>query len=528
MTHHEYRKRKIQKTINTSVIVGGLALGLFFYSQIEANTLRERQQQSLNQQINEKFAYLQNKTISYNTATSNVLGAASEVRYAKSVPVLMYHGVVETSDGKEDISWETFKDQMITLKQNGYETISLNELDEFLTKGKAIPEKSFVLTFDDGRKDSFYPVDPILKELDYEAVMFVVTSTINQKSNYHLTEKEYRDMLASGRWELQSHSRNAHKDEVISSDGTKGHWLSNKLWLSDKNRMETDEEYEQRVIADLNGAKEDLESKFKIRVTSLAFPFGDYAQGHTNYPQAMPILLRAAGSIYKFGHYQPWNELGNRNYPGTDTFMIRRYDVEGTWSAEKLLSVVSSSEDKPTGYSSLPSRAEEWITTWGTIQASSEGATLSALPTTSGATAFINGTSTWDNYSMKATVKVGEETSSFSVLMRGDRRGNYAYCTLTKNGVSYHERVNGSTYNGHRWKTDLNWAWEQEVEIGVDMNGETSSCTLDGGTMIKTKGILLKNGNGMIGFSLWSPVNGVGELTIKKVESKSLAPDETI
>jgi peptidoglycan/xylan/chitin deacetylase (PgdA/CDA1 family) len=38
---------------------------------------------------------------------------------------------------------------------------------------KILPKKSFLLTFDDGRKDSFYPVDPVLKKLNYNAVILI-------------------------------------------------------------------------------------------------------------------------------------------------------------------------------------------------------------------------------------------------------------------------------------------------------------------------------------------------------------------
>ena len=81
--------------------------------------------------------------------------------YAKSVPVLLYHGVVDKSDGA-NILPEDFKNQMFVLKKAGWQTITLDDFYAFMRGEKQVPDKSFLLTFEDGRKDSHYPVDPLL------------------------------------------------------------------------------------------------------------------------------------------------------------------------------------------------------------------------------------------------------------------------------------------------------------------------------------------------------------------------------
>ena len=63
---------------------------------------------------------------------------------------------------------------------------------------KNLPEKSFLLTFDDGRKDSYYPVDPILKALDYRAIMFVISGRSlgdeKEVSPFYLSSSELKRM----------------------------------------------------------------------------------------------------------------------------------------------------------------------------------------------------------------------------------------------------------------------------------------------------------------------------------------------
>src|SRR3989339_479020 len=103
-----------------------------------------------------------------------------------SIPGLLYHGIIDKPDGA-NILLENFKDQMFALKKAGWQTISIEDFYAFTRGEKQVPDKSFLLTFDDGRKDSYYPVDPILKALDYNAVIFVISKySLGQSSNYYL------------------------------------------------------------------------------------------------------------------------------------------------------------------------------------------------------------------------------------------------------------------------------------------------------------------------------------------------------
>ncbi len=91
---------------------------------------------------------------------------------AASVPVLLYHG-----EGPATTTMPTgvFVDQMRALKAAGWQTITMEQFQAFMKGDAPVPDKSFLLTFDDGRVDTFYSVDPVLKDLGYTGVMFVVT-----------------------------------------------------------------------------------------------------------------------------------------------------------------------------------------------------------------------------------------------------------------------------------------------------------------------------------------------------------------
>src|SRR3989344_3875806 len=73
------------------------------------------------------------------------------------------------------------------LMNAGFNTIGGDELNAFMRGEKMLPARSFVITFDDGRKDSYYPVDPLLDVLGYKALVFVITKfAFADRSNYYL------------------------------------------------------------------------------------------------------------------------------------------------------------------------------------------------------------------------------------------------------------------------------------------------------------------------------------------------------
>lgn len=263
--------------------------------------------------------------------------------YARSVPVLAYHRVVESSDGA-NVTAENFKDQMFALKEAGYRTVKLSDLEAFLRGDKYLPEKSIVLTFDDGAKDSFYPVDPILKALDFDAVNFVigkhsVKDDLENRDGYYLNRDELKAMLRSGRWEIGSHSWDCHGQIPVAETGERGYCLTSRLWLADQSRLETETEYLARVTGDLALAKRKLESELETKISSFAFPFGDFGYESKNLENASTTLAQATDRFYAMNFYQPFvgESTENRPNPEAASHLVGRIKVSPEWSGQDLI-----------------------------------------------------------------------------------------------------------------------------------------------------------------------------------------------
>src|SRR5581483_2204916 len=150
--------------------------------------------------------------------------------HAQSVPVLLYHGIISKPDGA-NILINDFKNEMFALKKAGWQTVSIEDFYAFLQGKKELPPKSFLLTFDDGRKDSYYQADPILHVLGYKAVMFIITkySLEDNSGNYYLSKSQVQEMIDSRRWEIETHTKDGHNLYPIAPNGDQEHFYSNKL-----------------------------------------------------------------------------------------------------------------------------------------------------------------------------------------------------------------------------------------------------------------------------------------------------------
>lgn len=95
----------------------------------------------------------------------------------EQIPVIMYHNVVLDEDFKnqpETLTVSMFKKHLDYYKENGYQTLTLDEFYDWKKGKKSLKGKAVLLTFDDGYYSFQYLVEPVLKEYDMHAACFVI------------------------------------------------------------------------------------------------------------------------------------------------------------------------------------------------------------------------------------------------------------------------------------------------------------------------------------------------------------------
>ncbi len=110
------------------------------------------------------------------------------IGYCLKVPVLMYHHIQPQANAKElkqtalSVDSKMFDSQMQYLSQNGFTSIFANELINALISRQSLPEKSVVITIDDGYEDNFVYALPILEKYNLKANITLSSGLMNNSN----------------------------------------------------------------------------------------------------------------------------------------------------------------------------------------------------------------------------------------------------------------------------------------------------------------------------------------------------------
>lgn len=126
------------------------------------------------------------------SSSSQPLETGSE----KTIPVLMYHSIIYQANNDARVAKEVFAQQMQWLFDNGYKTLTLEQLYEHLQTGLGFPEKCVVITFDDGYDDNYTNAFPVLKQYGFCATIFMISGNIN--TGGCLTSQQLKEMSDYG------------------------------------------------------------------------------------------------------------------------------------------------------------------------------------------------------------------------------------------------------------------------------------------------------------------------------------------
>ena len=228
------------------------------------------------------------------------------MKMSKKLPVLMYHRVTE--NGASDPLTVTLQDiekQFLHLKNNNYCTISLSELMDTINHRIPLPTKPVLLTFDDGYKDNFTALYPLLKKYNYKANIFLVSEFINtvNPSGEYLTTKDIT-LMDTDLVQFALHTVNHKSYKNISLD---------------------------EIDNDIKDCKQQLSDLGISYQPCLAYTFGSYPKKDIQKRNALFALLKKHSIQLAF-------KIGNRinSLPVKNKFLIERIDVRGNESFLKF------------------------------------------------------------------------------------------------------------------------------------------------------------------------------------------------
>ena len=128
------------------------------------------------------------------------------------VPILMYHYVSELPPNPDvyrrdlTVSPETFQAHLQYMADEGYHPTTLTDLYLYLTQGLPLPQKPVILTFDDGYRDAYEVVFPMLLDYGFPGTFFVLATPAHYEWSEYLTWAEMKEMSDAG-MDIQAHGR---------------------------------------------------------------------------------------------------------------------------------------------------------------------------------------------------------------------------------------------------------------------------------------------------------------------------------
>ena len=169
----------------------------------------------------------------------------------QTVPVISYHRF-GAGRGRLSLATEAFKEQMAYLQDHGYRVIPLADVLAFMRGKGEIPQRSVVLTIDDGYRSVYHIAFPVLKKYGFPATVFIYTDYIG---NGGLSWKQMAEMHRSGLISFQPHSK-THSNLTLSEPA------------------ESIDAYLERLDSEIRLPKALLSKRIKEPIFSYAYPFG--------------------------------------------------------------------------------------------------------------------------------------------------------------------------------------------------------------------------------------------------------------
>lgn len=348
-------------------------------------------------------------------------------------------------------------EQLETLKNLGFVTVSQQDLIDFYEKGSPLPDRALFLAFEDGRNDSALYAQGILEKLNYRATMMTYADKMIRHERKFLRPKQLQNMADSGYWEIGSNGNrftyiNIHTEsgdfygmlEDIEFDQLRGvtsynHYLMDFLRDSRMIPVENRDEMFARINSDYAALAGQYRKAF-------GYVPHVYMIMHANalYEGINPLVEEANdGNIRRLFDLHFNREGAAYNSPDDDPYNLTRLQVPPYWYTNHLLMKLrlDTGMDLPfvTGDER---RAERWEAESGALQFLDERMVLTSPPYDHGV-AVLKGSGGYTDVELDVELS-GNVVGEHGLLLRYDRtRQSYVRVAIRDLRLIVEEKLPG-------------------------------------------------------------------------------------
>jgi peptidoglycan/xylan/chitin deacetylase (PgdA/CDA1 family) len=232
-------------------------------------------------------------------------------RLTQGVPILMYHAFGRNGEtaSRYVLPIRKFSVQMWLLKRLNYHVISLEEYLKFLSDSHLPPERSIIITIDDGYKDNYSLAYAVLKRFGFQATIFLVSHHLGKTNQWD------KNSVLTGRVLVdQREAKEMQRDAISFGSHTCTHPFLTKL-------------SEQKIQEEICQSKVDLEQSIGIPIRLFSYPYGDYDP-------------KVAAAVQGAGFEAACTTDLGLNMLQTSVFILHRTEIFGTYSVWRFLRAV--------------------------------------------------------------------------------------------------------------------------------------------------------------------------------------------
>lgn len=230
--------------------------------------------------------------------------------------ILIYHHVSSDTPPATSISTEQFAAHLEYLAEH-HNVIPLEDALAALETNSKLPDRSVVITFDDGYANIFENGYPLLKSYDFPFTIFINPEEIGNRNN-QLSWQQIKEMEPLGTF----------------ANHTIGH-----LHLLDRLQDENEESWLSRVIDNIQQAEQMIEENIGYSKRWLAYPYGEYNNALKNTLSEMQYI----GLSQQSGAVSTYTDMG----------AIPRFPAAGIYANLNTLKVKLNSLAMPVKSTSL-------------------------------------------------------------------------------------------------------------------------------------------------------------------------------
>lgn len=121
----------------------------------------------------------------------------------RSVLVLCYHAMSPGATSTYDVPSEDFAEQLQLIADEGYQSVTVAQIADYLDGRADLPEKAVCFTFDDGPESVLTVSKPLMDEHGFVGNVFLISDAVGGEGR--LSWEQVRELAAAG-WGVGSHT----------------------------------------------------------------------------------------------------------------------------------------------------------------------------------------------------------------------------------------------------------------------------------------------------------------------------------